>query len=169
VDEQSGTGGLRPPRGPRPAGREYVAWDTPGLENPVSLAAGGDSEVSAAGFAFACSLGEFGATSFLVRDDRPTLPVVIYRLLGHPGHLNYGMSLAASCSSCPESYSSSISAPVTSSSAIPVHPDWAGSSARYSCAVSPTDAAFTRSGRSLLTSATGMPSAARFAAHCPAR
>ncbi len=52
--------------------------------------------LAAAGFAFACSLGEFGATSFLVRDDRPTLPVVIYRLIGHPGALNYGMALAAS-------------------------------------------------------------------------
>jgi thiamine transport system permease protein len=50
--------------------------------------------LAAAGFAFACSLGEFGATSFLVRDDRPTLPVVIYRLLSHPGDLNYGMALA---------------------------------------------------------------------------
>jgi thiamine transport system permease protein len=51
--------------------------------------------LAAAGFAFACSLGEFGATSFLVRDDRPTLPVVIFRLIGHPGDLNYGMALAA--------------------------------------------------------------------------
>jgi len=50
--------------------------------------------LAAAGFAFACSLGEFGATSFLVRDDRPTLPVVIFRLLSHPGDLNYGMALA---------------------------------------------------------------------------
>jgi thiamine transport system permease protein len=52
--------------------------------------------LAAAGFAFACSLGEFGATSFLVRDDRPTLPVVIFRLIGRPGDLNYGMALAAS-------------------------------------------------------------------------
>jgi thiamine transport system permease protein len=51
--------------------------------------------LAAAGFAFACSLGEFGATSFLVRDDRLTLPLVIFRLLGHPGDLNYGMALAA--------------------------------------------------------------------------
>jgi thiamine transport system permease protein len=51
--------------------------------------------LAAAGFAFACSMGEFGATSFLVRDDRPTLPVVIFRLLGRPGDLNYGMALAA--------------------------------------------------------------------------
>jgi thiamine transport system permease protein len=52
--------------------------------------------LAAAGFAFAVSLGEFGATSFLVRDDRPTLPVVIFRLIGHPGDLNYGMALAGS-------------------------------------------------------------------------
>ena len=52
--------------------------------------------LAAAGFAFAVSLGEFGATSFLARDDRPTVPVVIYRLLGHPGSQNYAMALAAS-------------------------------------------------------------------------
>jgi thiamine transport system permease protein len=52
--------------------------------------------LAAAGFAFATSLGEFGATSFLVRDEHPTLPIVIYRLLGHPGEQNYGMALAAS-------------------------------------------------------------------------
>jgi thiamine transport system permease protein len=52
--------------------------------------------LAAAGFAFAVSLGEFGATSFLVREDAPTLPVVVYRLLGHPGVHNYGMALAAS-------------------------------------------------------------------------
>jgi thiamine transport system permease protein len=52
--------------------------------------------LAAAGFAFAVSLGEFGATSFLVRADAPTLPVIIYRLLGHPGTQNYGMALAAS-------------------------------------------------------------------------
>jgi thiamine transport system permease protein len=52
--------------------------------------------LAAAGFAFAVSLGEFGATSFLARDDHPTMPVVIFRLLGHPGAQNYGMALAAS-------------------------------------------------------------------------
>jgi len=52
--------------------------------------------LAASGFAFAVSLGEFGATSFLARDDTPTLPVVIYRLIGNPGELNYGMALAAS-------------------------------------------------------------------------
>ncbi|KRF16587.1 iron ABC transporter permease [Nocardioides sp. Soil797] len=52
--------------------------------------------LAAAGFAFAISLGEFGATSFLARIDHPTLPVLIYRLLGSPGQHNYGMALAAS-------------------------------------------------------------------------
>jgi thiamine transport system permease protein len=50
----------------------------------------------AAGFAFAISLGEFGATIFIVRPDRPTLPVVIFRLLGRPGALNFGAAMAAS-------------------------------------------------------------------------
>ena len=52
--------------------------------------------LAAAGFAYAVSLGEFGATSFLARDDRPTLPVLIFRLLGQPGGHNYGMALAGS-------------------------------------------------------------------------
>ena len=52
--------------------------------------------LAALGFAFAVSLGEFGATSFLARDDSPTLPVVIYRLIGHPGAENFGMAMAAS-------------------------------------------------------------------------
>jgi thiamine transport system permease protein len=52
--------------------------------------------LAATGFAFAVSLGEFGATSFLVRPETPTLPVVIYRLIGSPGQLNYGSAMAAS-------------------------------------------------------------------------
>jgi thiamine transport system permease protein len=50
----------------------------------------------AIGFAFAVSLGEFGATAFLARPDSATLPVAIYRLIGRPGAENYGMALAAS-------------------------------------------------------------------------
>lgn len=50
----------------------------------------------AVGFAFATSLGEFGATSFLVRPDTVTLPVVIFQLIGRPGADNYGMAIAAS-------------------------------------------------------------------------
>jgi thiamine transport system permease protein len=67
--------------------RAILTVDVPVVWKPM-LAAGG--------FAFAVSLGEFGATSFLARDENPTLPVVIYRLIGHPGELNYGMALAAS-------------------------------------------------------------------------
>ncbi|HSV41201.1 MAG TPA: iron ABC transporter permease [Nocardioidaceae bacterium] len=48
------------------------------------------------GLAFAVSLGEFGATSFLSRPDAPTLPVVIFHLIGRPGAENFGMALAAS-------------------------------------------------------------------------
>lgn len=48
----------------------------------------------AVGFAFASSLGEFGATSFLARPDTQTLPVMIVRLLGRPGTDNYGMAMA---------------------------------------------------------------------------
>jgi thiamine transport system permease protein len=70
-----------------PPWRALLTVDLPVVWKPV-LAAGG--------FAFAVSLGEFGATSFLARDDAPTLPVVIFRLLGHPGEMNYGMALAAS-------------------------------------------------------------------------
>jgi len=67
--------------------RTLLVVDLPAIWKPL---------LASAGFAFACSLGEFGATSFLVRDDRPTLPVVIFRLISRPGDLNYGMALAAS-------------------------------------------------------------------------
>ncbi|GAA4807283.1 iron ABC transporter permease [Streptomyces ziwulingensis] len=50
----------------------------------------------AAGFAFAVSLGEFGATVFIARPDNPTLPVAVSRLLGRPGDLNYGQAMALS-------------------------------------------------------------------------
>ena len=67
--------------------RAFSTVDLPAVWRPV---------LAASGFAFAVSLGEFGATAFLARDDAPTLPVVIFRLLGHPGPHNYGMALAAS-------------------------------------------------------------------------
>lgn len=50
----------------------------------------------AAGFAFAVSLGEFGATVFIARPDNPTLPVAVARLLGRPGDMNYGQAMALS-------------------------------------------------------------------------
>jgi thiamine transport system permease protein len=42
------------------------------------------------------SLGEFGATAFLARLDRPTMPVAIARLLGQPGSAAVGQALAMS-------------------------------------------------------------------------
>ena len=42
---------------------------------------------TAAGFAMAISLGEFGATSFLTRQGRETLPIAIERLLNSPASL----------------------------------------------------------------------------------
>jgi thiamine transport system permease protein len=70
-----------------PPWRALLTVDLPVVWKPL---------LAASGFAFAVSLGEFGATAFLARDERPTVPVVIFRLLGHPGEHNYGMALAAS-------------------------------------------------------------------------
>ncbi len=67
--------------------RALLVVDLPVLWRPL---------LAAAGFAFAVSLGEFGATSFLARPEAPTVPVVIFRLLGNPGALGYGTALAAS-------------------------------------------------------------------------
>ena len=50
----------------------------------------------AASFAFTISIGEFGASSLITRPEYPTVPIVIYRLLGRPGALNYGQAMALS-------------------------------------------------------------------------
>jgi len=47
-------------------------------------------------FAFAISLGEFGATALVARPDFPTIPIAIYTFLSQPGALNYGQALALS-------------------------------------------------------------------------
>ncbi|MFC2037195.1 ABC transporter permease [Chloroflexota bacterium] len=47
-------------------------------------------------FAFTVSVGEFGATLLIARPNFPTMPVVIYRLLGAQGALNQGQGLAMS-------------------------------------------------------------------------
>ena len=47
-------------------------------------------------FAFTVSVGEFGATLLIARPDFPTMPVVIYRLLGAQGSLDQGQGLAMS-------------------------------------------------------------------------
>jgi thiamine transport system permease protein len=48
----------------------------------------------AAGFAFAISLGEFGATLFIVRPETTTVPIAIYRFLGRPGATNSAQAFA---------------------------------------------------------------------------
>jgi thiamine transport system permease protein len=52
--------------------------------------------VVGAAFAFAISVGEFGATTFLARPQRPTVPTAIFRLLGRPGDLAFGQAMALS-------------------------------------------------------------------------
>ncbi|MGD2077388.1 MAG: iron ABC transporter permease, partial [Chloroflexota bacterium] len=49
-------------------------------------------------FAFTVSMGEFGATSFIVRPNSGflTMPIAIQRYLGQPGALNFGQALAMS-------------------------------------------------------------------------
>jgi thiamine transport system permease protein len=52
--------------------------------------------LGALGFAYAISLGEFGATVFIARADAPTVPVAIFRALSRPGALNIGQAMALS-------------------------------------------------------------------------
>ncbi len=47
-------------------------------------------------FSFTVSIGEFGATNFLTRPERPTMPIAIYNYLSKPGGLNYGQAMAMS-------------------------------------------------------------------------
>jgi len=56
----------------------------------------GRAVIVAAAFAFAISLGEFGATALVTRPEYPTAAVAIYSYLGKPGDLNYGRALALS-------------------------------------------------------------------------
>lgn len=70
-----------------PAWRTFLAVDLAVVWQPL---------LAATGFAFTVSLGEFGATSFLARSEHPTLPVLIFKLLGTPGAHHYGTAVAAS-------------------------------------------------------------------------
>jgi len=45
-------------------------------------------------FAFAISIGEFGATAFIVRPSTTTIPIAIFRLLGRPGAFGEAMAMA---------------------------------------------------------------------------
>jgi thiamine transport system permease protein len=64
------------------------------VRREVDLPIVGRALAVAAGFAFAISLGEFGATVFLARPESPTLPVAIFRFLGRPGELNAAQAYA---------------------------------------------------------------------------
>ncbi len=69
-----------------PPGRVWLTVDLPLFAR--ALAAAGALAVEMA-------LGEFGATSFLSRPDRATLPIVLGRLISRPGPGNAGMAFAA--------------------------------------------------------------------------
>ncbi len=61
----------------------------------IDLPIAGRALLVGAGFAFAVSLGEFGATSFLPRrPDRLTAPLALFRLLGTPGQQLRGQAMA---------------------------------------------------------------------------
>ncbi len=64
----------------------------------VDLPIMGRALLVAAVFAFTISMGEFGATSFIVRPNSEflTMPIAIQRYLGQPGALNFGQALAMS-------------------------------------------------------------------------
>ncbi len=62
----------------------------------VELPIIGRALIVSAVFAFTVSMGEFGATLLVARPEYPTMPLVIFRLLGQPGALNYGQALAMS-------------------------------------------------------------------------
>lgn len=49
-----------------------------------------------AAFAFAISMGEFGATSFITRPASPTIPIAIFRYLGQPGPVPFGAAISLS-------------------------------------------------------------------------
>ncbi|MEJ2748893.1 MAG: iron ABC transporter permease [Anaerolineae bacterium] len=64
----------------------------------VDLPIVGRALLVAAVFAFTISMGEFGATSFIIRPNSGylTLPIAIQRYLSQPGALNFGQALAMS-------------------------------------------------------------------------
>ncbi len=55
------------------------------------------SLISAASFAFAVSMGEFGASLTLQSAQYATLPIAIFDRLGRPGVQNYGAALVLAC------------------------------------------------------------------------
>lgn len=63
----------------------------------VELPAVRPAVLAGAGLGFVACLGEFGATVFLARTDRPTVPVAIERLMSRPGGAGFGQAMALSC------------------------------------------------------------------------
>jgi thiamine transport system permease protein len=66
------------------------------IARDVTLPIAAPALLAAAAFAAAISLGEFGATAFLARVDRPTITVAIFRLLSQPGAASVGQAMAMS-------------------------------------------------------------------------
>ena len=67
------------------------------IRREIDLRIGARALATGVGFAFAISLGEFGATSFVGRrPDSLTVPLAIQRLLGTPGDLLRGQAMALS-------------------------------------------------------------------------
>lgn len=84
-------------RGIDPRLREAAATlgASPGrVRREVDLPIVSRAALVAAGFAFAITIGEFGATVFVARATDPTVPVAIQRALGLPGAVNLGRALA---------------------------------------------------------------------------
>jgi thiamine transport system permease protein len=63
----------------------------------IELPAVRPAVVAGAGLAFVACMGEFGATVFLARADRPTVSVAIERLMSRPGGAGFGQAMALSC------------------------------------------------------------------------
>lgn len=70
--------------------RPWTAWWT--VDFPLVLRA----ILVGGAFAFAISMGEFGATAFIARPSSPTIPIAIFRLLGRPGGSPFGAAIALS-------------------------------------------------------------------------
>ncbi len=68
----------------------WTSWWT--VEFPLILRA----ILVGSAFAFAISMGEFGATAFIARPEAPTIPIAIFKLLGRPGGTPFGAAIALS-------------------------------------------------------------------------
>ncbi len=75
---------------------EVLGADAGRVWREIDLPILGRAMLIGGAFAFAISLGEFGATAMLARAEMPTLPYAIFRYLSQPGSLNYGQAMAMS-------------------------------------------------------------------------